>query len=287
MLLKEIKAVFWQELQDSYPKEEVNSFFFMLIEHHLGLQRFVLVLHPQYALSKKEEEPLFNALSRLKKEEPIQYILGIAQFMDLEFKVAPGVLIPRPETAELVDWVVDTVKDTASPLKILDIGTGSGCIAISLAKRLPQASITAIDISEKALQIAQENARTNQVNIQLVKANILDNIKKIETGDDFDIIVSNPPYVRELEKGAMHNNVLEHEPHLALFVPDEDPLKFYRAIAAFAQDRLREGGRLFFEINQYLGKETQQLLVDRPFKDIELKQDIFGNFRFLGGTKHV
>lgn len=301
MLLKEIKNIFHNELGKTYPKEEIDSFFYRCIEHYLRLERFVLAIQPELTLTKEEEQPLFEALSQLKQERPLQYILGTANFMDLELQVNEAVLIPRPETEELVQWILEDCQTKKKnldaersrsvistslndcSLRILDIGTGSGCIAIALAKHLPQAKVYAIDVSEKALEVARENARLNQVDITFLKNDILapELALELELELDFDIIVSNPPYVRELEKEEMKNNVKDHEPSLALFVSDGDPLVFYRAIAQFGRTRLKEGGSLYLEINQYLGEETKALLKAHNFSEIELRKDIFGNDRML------
>ena len=282
MLLKEIKNIYHLELDLLFPKEEVDSFFYLVIEHYLGLERFVLAIEPNLVVSKEKEEPLFYALSQLKQERPIQHILGKAHFCELEFYVDENVLIPRPETEELVYWVLDEVKkrDSSDEMKILDIGTGSGCIAVSLAKNLPRAKVYALDISKNAIQIAERNAKENKVNISFIEADILlmESFK-----DKFDIIVSNPPYVRELEKLEMKNNVLENEPSMALFVSDQDPLVFYKKITHLALGHLKKNGVLFFEINQYLGKETKLLLEEENFLEIELRKDMFGNDRMLKG----
>lgn len=283
MLLKEIKTIFHQELDIIYPKEEVDTFFYRLIEHYLKLNRFVLVLQPNLAITKVEEQPLFEALAGLKLEKPLQYILGIAHFMDLELKVNEHVLIPRPETEELVEWIIsDCRAERSRDLKILDIGTGSGCIAMALAKGLPNAEVYALDVSEEALKVAKENAESNNLEIEFIQMDIL-NPSNLEL--KFDIIVSNPPYVRELEKNEIKNNVKTYEPSLALFVPDEDALLFYKAIIAFAEKHLSEKGRLYLEINQYLGKETKALLEAHNFSEIELRKDLFGNDRMLKGIK--
>ncbi|MEG3658670.1 peptide chain release factor N(5)-glutamine methyltransferase [Arenibacter palladensis] len=280
MLLKEIKNIYHLELDPLFPQEEVDSFFYLVIDHYLGLERFVLAMQPNLVVSKNNEEPLFYALSQLKQERPIQYILGKAHFCDLEFGVDENVLIPRPETEELVYWILNVVQQGTRQegLKILDIGTGSGCIAISLAKNLPNAKVYALDISKKALQIAQQNAVDNEVDIVFLEADIL-SMEGFK--DKFDVIVSNPPYVRELEKKEMKNNVLEHEPGLALFVSDGDPLIFYKKITLFALNHLKTGGMLFFEINQYLGEEMKQLLEAGNFSEIELRKDMYGNDRML------
>ncbi len=284
MLLSEIKTIFQKELSSLYPKEEIDAFFYAMCEHYLGLQRFVLVVTPDITITKKEEQPLFEGLSRLRLEEPIQYILGETHFRDLILKVDEGVLIPRPETEELVDWVVQEWADRsdASPA-ILDIGTGSGCIAIALAKELPAAKVHALDISKKALEVAIENAVFNNVKVAFVHADILasDYVPEVK----FDVIISNPPYVRESEKPDIQNNVKKYEPEQALFVPDEQPLLYYKSIARFASAYLKKGGQLFLEINQYLGKETMAFLQKEYFTKVELKKDIFGKDRMIKAVK--
>lgn len=287
MLLREVKNIFHKELDALYSKEEVNSFFYLLIEHYFNLERFVLAMQPDYIISKEEEQPMFEALAKLRLHKPIQHIIGLAHFMDMDFTVNKNVLIPRPETEELVRWIIEELRSlkpearkTNAP-NILDIGTGSGCIAISLAKNLPDAKIYALDVSEKALEVAKQNAIDNGVVIKFIQSDIL----KISTLEvKFDVIVSNPPYVRMLEKQQMNTNVLKNEPDLALFVSDEYPLVFYKKITAFARENLNIYGCLFFEINQYLGKETQQLLSDHNFSEIELRKDLFGNDRMLKAT---
>ena len=279
MQLKEIKIIFHEELIGIYPKEEIDSFFHMFMEHYLNMERFALVLHPNHVISKEAEQSFFEGLSRLKKEEPIQYILGETHFMDLRFKVDPSVLIPRPETEELVRWAIAEIGNQNAEIKVLDIGTGSGCIAIVLAKTFPEAKVYAMDVSQEALRVAKENARSNGVEVTFVHGDILN----LNFEHQFDVIISNPPYVREMERVEIDKNVKEYEPSLALFVPDTDPLKFYRTISMFSRKRLLPNGKLFFEINQYLAKETQQLLVDNQFGEVELRKDIFGNFRMLKG----
>ncbi|PCJ96995.1 MAG: protein-(glutamine-N5) methyltransferase, release factor-specific [Flavobacteriaceae bacterium] len=287
MLLKEIKNIFHKELDDLYPVEEVDIFFYRMVEHYLGLERFILALEPSFTVSKHEEQPLFEGLAQLKLERPLQYILGETEFMDLKLAVNEQVLIPRPETEELVRWILETERNrsvnsaTLNAPRILDIGTGSGCIAISLAKNLPKATVHALDVSEKALEMAKKNAQKNNVTVNFIHANALE-LESLE--EHFDIIVSNPPYVREMEKKEMETNVLEHEPALALFVTNEKPLLFYEKIAAFAKANLNQCGTLYFEVNQYLGKETEQLLKEQDFLEIELRKDMFGNDRMLRGV---
>ena len=283
MVLKEILNIFHKELDTIYGNNEVDSFFNILIDYYLNLKRITLVMQPEYTISKEEEQPLFEALSRLKLEEPIQYIIGETEFFGLVFKVNQNTLIPRPETEELVLWIIEDYKDNLEQIKILDIGTGTGCIPISLAKNLPKAKVKALDISTKALEVAKQNAKLNAVEVDFIKQNILEtyHTQLDSASQKFDVIVSNPPYVRELEKAEMKGNVLKHEPELALFVDNTNPLIFYKAITEFATHSLKAGGTLYFEINQYLGAEMIQLLEDFNFKDIELKKDMFGNNRMI------
>ncbi len=294
MLLRAIKNIFHLELDAQYSSEEVDSFFYLLVEHYLNLERFVLAVQPDLNISKEQEQPFFEALSALKLNQPIQYIIGKTSFAGMEFFVDENVLIPRPETAELVQWIIEEVQSTkyevrgttaSSAIQILDIGTGSGCIAVSLAKNLPNADLVAFDVSEKALEVAKKNAEHNGAKIIFLQADIL-NLKSVDALFEkrkFDIIVSNPPYVREIEKKEMSKNVLDHEPSSSLFVPDENPLVFYQSICEFAQNNLKPEGLLYLEINQYLAEETEQLLEANNFQDIELRKDIFGNDRMLKG----
>ncbi|MEX0315990.1 MAG: peptide chain release factor N(5)-glutamine methyltransferase [Allomuricauda sp.] len=284
MQLRDIKQIYHQELNGIYAKEEIDTFFYWAIEHYLNIERFALALRPDLRLSKEDEQPLFETLAELKKEKPIQYIIGKAHFMDLEFMVNENVLIPRPETEELVQWILDECQfERSRELHVLDIGTGSGCIAVSLAKNLPNAKVYALDVSEKALKVAEKNATLNGVDIKFFQDDILN--PELELELNFDVIVSNPPYVREQEKSRMRKNVIAYEPDKALFVPDNDSLVFYRAITKFANENLKDKGSLFFEINQYLGNETKALLEAHNFSEIELRKDLFGNDRILKGNK--
>ncbi|MEQ6124841.1 peptide chain release factor N(5)-glutamine methyltransferase [Pseudotenacibaculum sp. MALMAid0570] len=286
MTLKEFQHHFTSELSSLYPKTEVDSFLSILIEEYLNLQRIDLVLKPTLEIPHKKLK-LFNiAIQQLQKEEPIQYIIGKTEFFGFPFYVNEDVLIPRPETEELVEWVISEAKALSKfkpeePLNILDIGTGSGCIPISLKKHLPKANISAIDISQKALETAKNNATLNNVEINFIEKDIL-NTRKL--GEKYDIIISNPPYVRELEKVEIKNNVLENEPHLALFVGDDNPLVFYHKISELAKENLKENGILFFEINQYLGKEMLDLMRLFKFKNVLLKKDLFGKDRMIKAT---
>ena len=289
MKLKDIQLIFHRELDAVYGKDEVDSFFNILIKYYLNLNRIALVLEPDLTVTKLEEQPLFEALSRLKNNEPIQYIIGETEFFGLSFKVNKHTLIPRPETEELVEKILKTVHSSASKksIKILDVGTGTGCIAISLAKSIKNSQVFAVDVSDEALKIAKHNAALNAVNITFIQDDILNpsHPELIKSPQNFDIIVSNPPYVRELEKEEIKDNVLKFEPHLALFVPNDDSLIFYKAITAFAVNNLRNEGQLFFEINQYLGEQMKQLLEHFEFKNIELLKDIFGNDRIIKASK--
>lgn len=277
MILKEFQSYFTQELSTNYPQTEIDTFFFYLMEEYLNFQRIDLVLKPDFEIPSKMLPLLENALEGLKKEIPIQYILGKTEFYGLPFRVTSDTLIPRPETEELVEWILNEVAPTKKT-QIIDIGTGSGCIPISLAKHLPNATIFALDISKEALTVAKQNATLNEVAIQFIEKNIL---QTTHLPQRFDVIVSNPPYVRDLEKIEIKKNVIENEPHLALFVTDDAPLLFYEKIADLAAKYLTKNGLLFFEINQYLGKETVKMLKSKGFSSIELKKDHFGNDRMI------
>jgi release factor glutamine methyltransferase len=290
MTIKQYRAQFIQELTAMYDVE-AESFFYLILEAKHQLKRVDLALQPDLVFSEAELEFWDLILEQLKREIPIQYLLGATHFYGLEFKVNSNVLIPRPETEELVDWIVQSrnfgtkinpeISGQKSKIKILDIGTGSGCIAISLAKNLPNAEVFALDVSDKALATAKSNAEFNQVEIQFIHQSILETE---DLGQQFDLIVSNPPYVRHLEKQEIKKNVLDNEPHLALFVEDNDALIFYRKIAQLAKKNLCPNGQLYFEINQYLGQETLDLLQEMGFKDTTLRKDIYGNDRMIQCT---
>ena len=270
MTLSQLKVHFVSQLQEAYHQEEINSFFYMLCDFFLHLSRFEVSMGKDTVVSKSSLARFEAALLRLQAQEPIQYILGSVAFYGLTFKVNKHTLIPRPETEELVDWMVSDFKNQGAVLDILDIGTGSGCIAIALAKNLPKARFFAIDISENALVVAQENALKNQV---LVSFSQKDIVNTTALDKKYDVIVSNPPYVRQLEKKAMSVNVLDYEPSAALFVTNEDPLLFYRIIAQLAQDSLHSKGWLYFEINEYLSLEMETLLHEIGYINIEIRND--------------
>jgi release factor glutamine methyltransferase len=283
MKIKEYRSLFIQELTSIYDEGEAESFFYLILEEKYQLKRIDLALRPDLFFSDQEVMFWNTLLEQLKLEIPVQYLLGKTSFYGLDLEVNENVLIPRPETEELVEWIIkeNLKSQRAKDLKILDIGTGSGCIAIALAKNIPNVQVYAIDVSEKALATAQKNAAINKVDITFLNQNILltENLRQ-----QFDIIVSNPPYVRNLEKKEIKKNVLDNEPHLALFVADTDALIFYKKITELAQKNLSDNGQLFFEINQYLGNEMIDLLKKRNFKNIELRKDIYGNDRMIKGS---
>ena len=294
MIVKQYRNYFNETLKTIYPITEIDSFFFLLLEEYLGFRRVDIVLKSDFKISQETLNLLQSATKQLEQEVPLQYIIGKTEFYGLPFVVNKHVLIPRPETEELVAWVVSessrfktfntSTKQTTDKkqLKILDIGTGSGCIPISLKKQLPFAKISAIDISEEALSVAKKNAVLNNVDIHFILQDIL---KTVALDQHYDIIISNPPYVRELEKKELKNNVLKNEPHVALFVENDNPLIFYAKIAELAKNYLNKNGLLFFEINQYLGTETIDLVNKKGLKNIQLKKDMFGNDRIVVASK--
>jgi release factor glutamine methyltransferase len=280
MTLQNLQKRLLAELAPFYPEPEAQYYFNALVEDYLQLKRYEISLQKNTEVAARTESKFLLALDQLKRAVPLQYILGHTAFFGLDFIVDNKVLIPRPETEELVDWVIQTTKDIQNP-KILDIGTGSGCIAIALAKNIPHAAVSAMDISTEALDIAKKNATNNQVEIDFFQADIL---KIPELPHFFDIVVSNPPYVLESEKTLMHANVLQYEPHVALFVYNNDPLVYYRVIAALASKRLSHRGSLFFEINEAKGKEMLELLLRSGFEKAELKKDFLGKDRMIKAT---
>ena len=264
-----------ESLANVYSDGEIKALTRIIATELLGVSQMAFYLKDDIPLTAGQQALLDNAIERLKKQEPIQYILGYSDFCGLRFKVTPATLIPRPETSELVEWIASEATGHES---ILDIGTGSGCIAVSLAHKLPQSKVTAWDISTDALAVATENSKANGCAVEYEEVDIL---AYEPTGELFDIIVSNPPYIKENEKEAMHANVLDWEPHTALFVPDSDPLLFYRAIAEKGLVLLKPGGRLYFEINRAHGKETMEMLESLGYTDIELRKDFAENERMI------
>jgi len=286
MNINKFRDYFNKTLKKIYPTSEIDTFLFLLLEEYLNFKRIDVVLKSNFEISPEDLTLLKSSTKLLEQEVPIQYILGKTEFYGFPFILNEHVLIPRPETEELVTSVLNKISkleplhpiEKEKKLKILDIGTGSGCIPISLKRSLPFAEITAIDIANEALIIAQKNASLNKVNINFIQQNIL---KTTALDDIYDIIISNPPYVRVSEKIEIKNNVLKNEPHLALFVEDNNPLIFYSKIAELAKSHLTKNGTLFFEINQYLGKETVELIKLKGFNKIQLKKDIFGHDRII------
>lgn len=280
MKLKEIKSKFNDDLHGIYPGLEIDSFFKLLSEAYLNLSPVEIVLQADMEIEPAIQEKFSAALKRLKAYEPIQYIIGRTEFFGLPLKVNPDTLIPRPETEELVKLTLQEVAEanTAEKLRILDIGTGAGCIAVALAKNLPDAEISAMDVSEEALKVAEENAKINKVDVHYFQGDIL---TMESLPEKYHFIVSNPPYVRLSEKRMMDSNVVDFEPELAIFVTDEDPLLFYRKIAQLAKRQLTENGKLFFEINEYLGEDLLALIIDEGFENIHLIKDIYGKNRML------
>lgn len=270
-----------QTLQETYSPEEAKALAMMICCDMLGLNALDIYTGKDIILSASTHCELENILLRLQKHEPIQYIRGFAEFYGNSFRVAPGVLIPRPETVELVEMIVK--EHTAMAPVVLDIGTGSGCIAISLAKALPKAKVAAWDISEEALTIARYNSEKLEVNVRFEKQDVL--LEGISSEVQYDVIVSNPPYILEGEKLAMEANVLEWEPEQALFVPDNDPLLFYRRIADLGRELLFPNGKIYFEINQAYGNEVRDLLREMHYKEIEVINDFFGNPRMVKANK--
>ncbi|WP_264525052.1 peptide chain release factor N(5)-glutamine methyltransferase [Flavobacterium sp. N502536] len=283
MKIKQYRTQFIKELSPFYDAYEAESFFYLILEDKHQLRQIDLALNHELAFTEDDFVVWNFLLLQLKKEVPIQYLLGKTNFYGLDFEVNAHVLIPRPETEELVEWIINenSGKDKTKKIKILDIGTGSGCIAISLAKNIPNAEVYAIDVSKKAIETAKRNAIQNKVEVTFMLQNILETEA---LKHDFDIIVSNPPYVRNLEKEEIKKNVLDYEPHLALFVEDNDALIFYRKIAELAKKNLLQNGQLYFEINQYLGTEMTDLLEKMDFRNIELRRDIYDNDRMMKGV---
>lgn len=280
MIVKEASNLIAKELKPLYPASEIDSFIYLILNHLLGFKRFDISFKSDVALTDHLELQIYDIIEQLKHKRPIQYILGSTEFFGLSFDVDESVLIPRPETEELVHWILEDYKHQ-NPV-IIDMGTGSGCIPIALAKNLPNARVSGVDISETALATAKHNASKNQVMVDFFILDILYG-NHLEL-PDFDIIVSNPPYVTPDQKELMDANVVDFEPHLALFVPQNDPLVFYKAIASFARNHLKPEGHLYFEINEDFSNETEQAVAQQGFVT-ELRKDINGKFRMLKAGK--
>ena len=282
-LLREIKKYYHDELLPMYGELETSSMINLLIKHFFNLSRVQQSLQPDFRLTETEMLKFHFAVKELKKGKPIQYITGSTEFAGLTIKVTPDVLIPRPETEELVEMIVAENRHHDG-LNILDIGTGSGCIALALKNKLPNSSVSAVDVSSAALKVASQNKTINHLDVSLLPMDILDK-NSWSRFEKFHVIVSNPPYVRESEKVVMQKNVVNHEPHLALFVTDDNPLIFYQAIAEFAFDHLERRGSLWFEINEGLGTEVKKLLKSKGFDAISLHNDLFNKTRFISCSK--
>lgn len=278
--MNKIVAYIRSRLQPYYTAEEVSALSRIVCCDLLGQAPTDYYLGKDIALSPKKEQELEDILQRLSRFEPLQYIEGRTLFLGREFWVAPGVLIPRPETEELVELML---KEIPADARILDVGTGSGCIAISLAKELPDALVTAWDVSPEALSVARVNARKLQANVRFVECDVL--ACQVDEVGLYDVIVSNPPYVTEAEKADMEPNVLQWEPSLALFVPDDDPLRFYRRIAVLGRDMLADGGRLYFEINRAYGREMVEMLRAMGYVGVRVEKDLSQNDRFVIAEK--
>jgi release factor glutamine methyltransferase len=271
-----------KELSGIYSKAETESLIFLIYEHLKGYSRTRFLLAGDEILSQQEQTQLDEIVERLKDHEPIQYILGTTEFYGLPFYAVPEVLIPRPETEELVQWIIQD-NQYASPT-ILDMGTGTGCIAISLRKNIPESTVLACDISPVCIETARRNASLNDAPVSVFEFDIL-NQKPEFSFPELDIVVSNPPYIRLLEKSKMGKNVLDFEPELALFVPDENPLIFYERIADFGLNQLKNHGKLYFEINEALGYECSEMLRSKAYTAIVLKKDIHGKDRMISAVK--
>jgi len=281
MKIEALAAQYKIELESMYGGDEADVLFSLAAEYVLGLSPTRLKMVKDTLISFIDLQKLLSILNDLKTGKPIQHILGAAHFYGGIFEVNNHVLIPRPETEELVDWIIQDYKlSQIHHANLLDVGTGSGCIPISLKKHLPDFEVFSIDVSAEALEVAHRNAQTLQVEVELIKADIL----TYQTDLKFDVIVSNPPYIRELEKLEMHENVLMHEPHLALFVSNDNPLVFYEAIADLGIRNLKPDGSLYFEINEYLSTETVDMLRVKGFNSIILKKDMQGKERMIRAT---
>lgn len=279
-MMNKIVAYIRSRLQPYYTAEEVSALSRIVCCDLLGQAPTDYYLGKDIALSPKKEQELEDILQRLSRFEPLQYIEGRTLFFGRELLVAPGVLIPRPETEELVELML---KEIPADARILDVGTGSGCIAISLAKELPDTLVTAWDVSPEALSVARVNARKLQANVRFVECDVL--ACQVDEVGLYDVIVSNPPYVTEAEKADMEPNVLQWEPSLALFVPDDDPLRFYRCIAVLGRDMLADGGRLYFEINRAYGREMVEMLRTMGYVGVRVEKDLSQNDRFVIAEK--
>lgn len=278
--IQEINKQFKNKLKTIYSNSEIQQMLFLIYENVLDLTKIQVLTNSSMLIEQDKCDIILSIKQRLSDNEPIQYILGETDFFDLSFKVNSSVLIPRPETEELVQWIVDD--SITKGMQIIDMGTGSGCIAISLAKKIINAEVYAIDVSKEALDVAKENSRLNKSSVNFIEFNILNDDYNI-LPQNIDIIVSNPPYVKQSERVLMKSNVLDYEPDIALFVDDDDPLIFYKKIAAIGKKILNKGGFIFFEINEALGDEVKNILDDMNYSNIEVRKDINGKHRMIKG----
>ena len=277
-LVRDCRRYYASELEKIYGSDESNALIMILLEHYFDIDRVKMAMDPELRLSESEMLTLHFAVKELLKNKPVQYVLGETEFCGMRFLVNENVLIPRPETEELVNQLVSC---SVSQSAVLDIGTGSGCIAISLAKLLKDSVVTAVDVSEKALEVAKKNADANGVNVQFVLDDILNPQNPELVENQYDIVVSNPPYVCESEKSEMRANVLDYEPSTALFVSDNDPLIFYRKILEFTQKALKPDGEVWFEINEKFGTEMKDLCLEKGYKNVEIIKDFRERDRIL------
>jgi len=279
--IKTLAGFINKELKDIYPEHEIRNIIHLAFEHCLGFSKAEMLAKQEDELSQQELEKFYSIIEELKSNKPIQYVLGETKFYGLRLKVNKHVMIPRPETEELVDWIIGNVNvESQHKINVIDLCTGSGCIAIALKKNIPVANVFATDISTEALELAEQNAAVNNTEIDFIQTDVLGSDTTV-LPDNVNLIVSNPPYVLQSEKKQMQKNVLDYEPHTALFVNDDDPLLFYKAIVKFASKHLKTSGWLFFEISEYLGKEIEHLLVVAGFSNITLKKDINGKPRMI------
>lgn len=281
-LLKDIRKYYCKQLLSLYGENEADTMILILLEHYFDIDRIKIAINPDLRLNESELLTLHFAVKELMKHRPIQYVIGETSFCNLTFKVNENVLIPRPETSEMVKMIINSYQSD-NIMNIIDIGTGSGCIAISMAKAFSQSHVYATDYSEKALDVARQNAKDNNVKVSFILDDIMNQamFKHWDNMLKFDLIVSNPPYIRESEKANMNYNVLDWEPPMALFVPNDNPLIFYKVVLQFARDRLNDNGRIWFEINEALGNETKKLCKENGFNKVSIINDFKGKARFV------
>lgn len=280
-LIKDLKHAFLPTLDAHYDKQEIEHVFLLLVEEYLGYDKVDYLSKHDHPVDAKSKQLFDNALHRLGKGEPLQHIIGKAWFLGRPYEVSKAVLIPRPETEELADLIIRDVADEGAALRMIDIGTGSGCIPISLKLQFPQSIVSGVDISREALEVAKRNAYRYEAAVNFMLMDILEWDTVFMNEQRYDIIVSNPPYITPEEKKAMHPNVLQYEPHLALFVEEKAPLLFYETIASFGLSHLKKGGKLYFEINKNYGQQVCDLLLKKGYGAVELIRDMQGADRMV------